>query len=78
MRRVNTKEFRKAMIDADCDTFIQLEAATGIDKSSLASLAKGERKPSWESIASITEALHLTYDGIGRIFFSNENTSMQA
>jgi len=74
MRKVNTKELKKAMIDVDCTTYAALSAASGIDQTSLSCLVRGERKPSWDSIAAISEALHLTYDGIGRIFFSSEVT----
>lgn len=74
MRSVNTKEFKKAMLDADFDTFVTLAAASGIDQASLSCIARGERRPSWESIVAISDALHLSYDGIGRVFFYVEIT----
>jgi transcriptional regulator with XRE-family HTH domain len=73
-RSVNPKEFRRAMIEADYDTFVSLSAASGIDQASLSCIARGERKPSWETIAAISEALHLTYDAIGRVFFYSKVT----
>lgn len=72
MRNVDSKEFRKAMIDADCDSFGDLENLTGIDRNSLSSYAKGSIKPSYDSICKIADAFHLKYEEIGRIFFYNE------
>lgn len=72
MRSVNAKEFRKAMIDADYDSFSKLEADTGIDRASLSSYAKGTIKPSYDSICKLSDAFHLKYDEIGRIFYYNE------
>jgi len=77
MRKVDTKEFKKAMIEADYDSFIALSAATKVDQASLSCIARGERKPSWETIVAISEALHLRYEEIGRIFFCNEIADMQ-
>ena len=74
VREVNTKEFKKAMLEADYETFVTLAAASGVDQASLSCIARGERKPSWETIVSISEALHLTYEGIGRVFFYSEVT----
>ena len=72
MRNVNSKEFRKAMIDADCNSFGDLELLTGIDRTSLSNYAKGATKPSYESISKIADAFHLKYEEIGMIFFYNE------
>ena len=74
MRSVNTKEFKHAMIDDDYHTLATLAAASGVDQASLSCISRGERKPSWETIVAIAEALHLTYEGIGRVFFYNEVT----
>ncbi len=72
MRSVDTKEFRKAMIDADLDTFGKLEEATGIDRTSLSNYSKGEQRPNYDSVGKIADALHLSYEEIGRIFFCRE------
>ena len=74
MRSVNGKAFRKAMIDADCNTFGELEAKAEMDRSTLANYAKGTQKPSYESIAKLADTFHLTYEEIGRIFFCNDVT----
>lgn len=72
MRSVSTKDFRKAMIDVDCDTFGKLEEKTGIDRTSLSNYARGVVKPSYDSIATLAETFHLKYEEIGRIFFYND------
>lgn len=74
MRSINTKEFRKAMIDADYNTLGDLEKESGIDKSSLSSILNGNggRLPSYDSIAKLADALHLSYEEIGCIFFYND------
>ena len=71
-RTVDSKEFRKAMIDADCDTFGLLEARTGIDRTTLSNIQKNVQKPNYDTIAKLSDALHLKYTEIGRIFFYNE------
>lgn len=74
MRRVSTKEFKKAMIEADYTTLTSLSAASGVDASSLSLISRGERIPSWDTMVALSDALHLTYEGIGRIFFYSEVT----
>lgn len=71
MRSVDMKEFRKAMIDADYNTFGELEEKSGIDKSTISCVINGGRFPSYESISKLSDSLHLTYADIGRIFFYN-------
>ena len=73
MRGIDPKYFKKAMIEADCDTFIKLEEKTGIDRASLSKYAKNETKPTYDSLVKLIEAFHLRYDEIGRAFFYNEN-----
>ena len=77
MRCVNSKEFRKAMIDADCNSFGELEAKTEIDRTSLSNYAKNAVKPSYESICKLADTFHLTYEEIGRTFFYNELADTQ-
>ena len=74
MRNVNSKEFQKAMIDAECSTLIELEKKTGINRVSLSNFIKGETKPSYDSIAALSDTLSLSYEEIGRIFFTREIT----
>lgn len=77
MRNINAKEFKKAMVEADIDSYLQLEEATGLNRSTLSSIVKGEQKPSYETMATLADALHITYEEIGRIFFTNELADMQ-
>lgn len=71
MRSVNTKLFKVAMINADINTIGELEEKTGINRNTLGDIAKGEQKPSYDTIVKIAEAFGLAYEGIGRVFFSD-------
>lgn len=72
MRCIDAKEFKKAMVEANIDSYLQLEEATGLNRSTLSSIVKGEQKPSYDTICALADALHLTYTELGRIFFTNE------
>ena len=69
MREIDTKEFKKAMIDADCDTYGQLSDKTGINRMTLSDYASGAQNPSYDSIAKLADVMNLTYEQIGSIFF---------
>ena len=77
MRSINAKEFKKAMIEANIDSYTELSDVTGLDKTSISSIVKGERNPNYDTIVKFIEALHLTYEEIGIIFFANELTGTQ-
>ena len=77
MRTVDAKEFRKAMIEADIDSFTKLEEVTKVAKETASAIVKGEQKPSYGTIVALADGLHLKYDEIGRIFFANELAQMQ-
>ena len=70
MRNVDTKAFKKAMIDADCDTYGELSERTGINRSALSDYASGKQRPSYDSVEKLAEALCLSYEEIGRIFYA--------
>lgn len=72
MRSIDTKEFKKAMINVDLDSFTKLAEGTGIHITTLSDIANNERKPSWDSMAKLADIFHLTYEEIGRIFFAQE------
>ena len=72
MRSINEKEFRKAMIDSDCNSFGELETLSGIDRTTLSNYAKGSTKPSYDSIAKLADTFHLSYEELGRLFFYND------
>lgn len=72
MRNIDSKEFKKAMVEANIDSYLQLEEATGLNRSTLSNIVKGEQNPSYDTMAVLVDALHLTYEEIGRIFFANE------
>ena len=72
MRNIDSKAFKKAMIDADYESLVQLEDGTQINKITLSNIIKGDQKPSYDSIAKLADAFHLTYEEIGRIFFYSD------
>lgn len=72
MRLVDSKAFKKAMIDANCESFVQLEKESGVDKITLSNIANNKQKPSYDSIVKLADALHLSFVEIGEIFFYQE------
>ena len=74
MRLVDSKAFKKAMIDANCESFVQLEKESGVDKITLSNIANNKQKPSYDSIVKLADALHLSFVEIGEIFFYQELT----
>ena len=77
MRNVDTKEFKKAMIEADINSFTELSDVTRVDKTTISDVANNVRKPSYDTIQALADGMHLKYDEIGRIFFANNLASMQ-
>ena len=77
MRSIDVKELKKAMVEADLDSYTELSSATDIDQSTISSIVSGGRKPSYDTIAKFADALRLKYDEIGRIFFANSYASPQ-
>ena len=77
MRKVDSKEFKKAMINVDVDSFAQLAKMTEIHCTTLSNVVNNEQKPSYDTIAQLADTFHLTYEEIGRIFFSQELAQTQ-
>jgi len=77
MRGINAKAFKKAMIDADCDTYGQLAERCGINRTALGQYVSGEQRPSYDSIEKLADTLALTYEEIGIIFFNADVTVLQ-
>lgn len=76
MRNVDVKALKKAMIEVDLDSNTKLSAATKIDKCTLTALVNGTRKPSYDTVIKLADALHLSYEEIGSIFFARESTAV--
>lgn len=72
MRNVNSKSFKKAMIDANYDSFMQLGKDAEIDNITLSNICNNKQKPSYDTIVKLADALHLSYVEIGEIFFCQE------
>ena len=77
MRQVDSKALKKAMIDGNCDSFVQLSQETGIDKITLSNVCNGKQKPSYDTIVKLADTLHLRYEEIGAIFFYRELADTQ-
>lgn len=69
MRCIDSKAFRRAMLDADINTFGELEEKSGVNRNSLGDYVNLKQTPSYDSIVRISDALGLDYEGIGRVFF---------
>ena len=72
MRIVDSKAFKKAMIDANCDSYAKLAEKTNIDNITLSNICNGKQKPSYDTIVKLADALSMTYNEIGEIFFYRE------
>ena len=72
MRNVDFKAFRIAMINANYESFSQLSVDTGIDKITLSNVCNGRQKPSYDTIEKLADALHLSYEELGALFFYRE------
>lgn len=72
MRGIDAKMFKKAMIEADFNSNIEIEEQTGVNRCTLTNILKGEQKPSYETIEKIADAFHLKYEEIGAIFFASK------
>lgn len=75
MRYVDSKALKKAMVEVGMDSYLQLEEASGVYRSTLSNIIKGEQKPSYDTMVALADTLHLRYDEIGSIFFANEVTA---
>ena len=74
---VDVKELRKAMIDAKITTITGLADAAGVDRNTISAVLNGKAKPSAPVIEKISNALFLSGEDIGRIFF-NQNLAYNA
>lgn len=71
MRNIDTKAFKKAMIDKDINTIGELEEKSGVHRSTIAEILNGARTPSYDSIVRLADALELASEDVGRIFYAS-------
>lgn len=70
MRYVDTKELKKIMVDADCNTIGELAERAGINRVTLGCVLNGEQTPSYETISRLAEALEMSPEAVGRVFYA--------
>lgn len=69
---VDTQELRKAMIDANITTIVELASVSGVDRNTIGAILSDKSKPSASVIEKIAAALSLSGEDIGRIFFKQK------
>ena len=72
MFSVDTKELRKAMIDAGINTTSELSEKSGVNRNTLGDILNEKIFPSSDVMSRIAEALKLSGEDAGRIFFSRK------
>lgn len=72
---INTKELKKAMIDADLDNIQKLSDKSGVNRNTVGEIVNGDRFPSSEVMQKIAIALNLSHERAGLIFFAPQLTS---
>lgn len=72
MYSIDTKELKKAMIDADLDNIQKLADKAGVDRNTISYLLNGKTLPSTEVMRKIASALNLPSERAGRIFFATQ------
>ncbi len=69
MYKVNTAELKKKMIDNQIETIVQLSKATDINRDTLGGILSGKKTPSSMVMYAIAEALNMSSEECGIIFF---------
>lgn len=67
---VDRTALKKAMIDAGLDTILKLSEASGVNRNTLGEILTGTAYPSSIVMQKIVNALHLTPEQAGQIFFT--------
>lgn len=69
---IDTKEFRKAMIDKGINSLSDLSEKSKVSKTTISSILNGKTRPKAFTIEALAKALDLSGDDIGRIFFKKK------
>lgn len=69
---VDAAELRKAMIDAQINTVVELSEQSGVNRNTIGDILNGKIRPSGTVIEKISSTLSLDSERIGRIFFKIE------
>jgi hypothetical protein len=72
---VDIKEFKKAMVDADFNTYLALSKSSGVSRRTVAAIGSGENKnPAYPIMQKLATALKLDGERAARIFFADRLT----
>ena len=69
---VDIAELRKRMIENDCDTIEKLSDASGVNRNTVADVVKGRTFPSSIVMSKIGQALNISSNDMGSIFFKQK------
>ena len=72
MYTVDTKELKHLMIDAGFSTIEALAEASNINRNTLSDVLNGKTYPSSIVMKKLAEALHMSSDVCGKVFFVKE------
>lgn len=72
--KIDTNELRKLMIDKGINSITELSEKSGVGRDTLSRLMRGKIKPSFGVILKIANALEMSPETAGRIFFYHELT----
>lgn len=70
VRKTDTIELKKAMIEKGFNTNISLANASGINRDTLGKVLNGQIQPSYEVMNKLITTLELSETKAGRIFFA--------
>lgn len=69
---VDTIELRKAMVEKEIYTIVELSQKSDVNRNTLSGILNGDIRPSSAIIERIAGVLSLGAEDIGRIFFKNK------
>lgn len=70
VRKTDTIELKKAMIEKGFNTNISLATASGVNRDTLGKVLNGQIQPSYDVMNRLITALELSENEAGRIFFA--------
>lgn len=64
-------ELKKAVVEEKISTNTELSLRSGVDRNTIGAVMSGKKKPSADVMYKLAEALNLTPEQAGRIFFKH-------
>lgn len=71
---VNTKELRKIMIDKNISSIAELSEKSGVGRATLSKMINGQVQPSFGVLLKVADALSMSPETAGKVFFYRELT----